>query len=80
MGEAISYSLSNREALNRYLEDGELAATCKDHGIDPFLYLRDVFERIAAHPASRIDEFLPDRWLQIRQSEGSGPHTSPAAQ
>ena len=119
MGEAISYSLSNWDALNRYLEDGELAidnnraerilrgpvvgrnnwlffgsdrggrtaatlmslvATCKDHGIDPFLYLRDVFERIAAHPASRIDEFLPDRWRQIRQAEGAEPHTSPAAQ
>jgi transposase len=110
MGEAISYSLSNWDALNRYLEDGELAidnnraervlrgpvvgrnnwlffgsdrggrtaavlmsfvATCKDHGIDPFLYLRDVFERISAHPASRIEDLLPDRWLAIRQAEAA---------
>jgi hypothetical protein len=28
-----------------------LIATCQRHRIDPFAYLRDVFERIDAHPA-----------------------------
>ena len=37
-------------------------ATCKRLHIDPFAYLRDVFERISAHPASRLSEFLPDQW------------------
>jgi hypothetical protein len=38
-------------------------ATCKDLKMDPFIYLRDVLERISAHPMSRLDERLPDRWL-----------------
>ncbi len=36
--------------------------TCKRLQIDPFAYLRDVFERISAHPAHRLDDLLPDRW------------------
>jgi len=103
MGQAISYTLGNWEAFNRYLEDGDLAidnnraeralrgpvvgrgnwtffgsdeggkraaillslvSTCKDHKIDPFLYLRDLFQRIAFHPMNRLDELLPDRWLE----------------
>jgi transposase len=38
------------------------STTCKRLGIDPFTYLRDIFDRISAHPASRLDELLPDRW------------------
>ena len=103
MANAIGYSLRNWEALNRYLEDGDLewdngraeralkipaigrrnwlffgsdrggktaailasfTATCKDLKIDPFLYLRDILERISAHPARKLDELLPDRWLE----------------
>jgi len=100
-GQAISYALSNWEALTRYCEDGDLEidnngaeralrgialgrknwmffgsdtggrtaavltsfiTTCKRVDIDPFAYLRDVFDRIAAHPAHRIEELLPDKW------------------
>ena len=100
-GQAISYALSNWEALTRYCEDGNLEidnngaeralrgialgrknwmffgsdtggrtaavltsfiTTCKRVDIDPFAYLRDVFHRIAAHPAKRIEELLPDNW------------------
>jgi len=39
-----------------------LIATAKRHHIDPFAYLRDVFARISAHPQSRLEELLPDRW------------------
>jgi transposase len=39
-----------------------LIATCDRHGVDPFVYLRDVLTRIAAHPASRLADLLPDRW------------------
>jgi transposase len=39
-----------------------LIASCKLCGIDPFLYLRDVLERISTHPASRIDELTPPQW------------------
>jgi transposase len=107
MGQAIGYALGNWEALNRYLDDGDLewdngraeralkipaigrknwlffgsdrggrtaailtsfTATCKDLKIDPFVYLRDVLERISEHPMSRLEELLPDRWLAEQTS------------
>jgi transposase len=40
--------------------------TCKNLGIDPFVYLRDVLERISTHPARRIEELLPDKWKKER--------------
>jgi transposase len=39
-----------------------LVATCKAHGIDPWAYLRDVFERIPTHPNRRRAELLPRQW------------------
>lgn len=45
-----------------------LCTTCKTLGIDPQAYLRDVLDRISTHPASRIDELLPDRWQALRQA------------
>ena len=39
-----------------------LVASCEANGKNPWLYLRDVLTRIGTHPASRIDELLPDRW------------------
>jgi transposase len=104
-GQAISYTLSNWAALERYSEDGDLeidnnraerslrgvavgrknwmffgsdnggrtaalltslVATCKRHHMDPFAYLREVFERINAHPKNRLEELLPDQWLAAR--------------
>jgi transposase len=44
-----------------------LIATCKRHGIDPFDYLRDLFERLPAHPAKDRQDFLPDRWKALRE-------------
>jgi len=106
-GQAISYTLSNWAALERYCDDGDLeidnngaerslrgvavgrknwmffgsdnggrtaatltslVATCRRHHMDPFAYLRDVFERINAHPKNRLEEFLPDRWLAARSA------------
>jgi transposase len=40
--------------------------TCKRLGIDPFAYLRDIFERISAFPVSRLAELLSDKWLAAR--------------
>ena len=45
-----------------------LCTTCKNLGIDPQAYLRDVLDRISTHPAKRIDELLPDRWQELRQA------------
>lgn len=43
--------------------------TCKRNRIDSFTYLRDVFERISAHPMNRLEDLLPDRWKASRQAE-----------
>ena len=43
-----------------------LIATSKRLGVDPFAYLRDLFERISAHPKSRLAELLPDQWKAVR--------------
>jgi transposase len=43
-----------------------LTASCKQLGIDPFEYLRDVFQNISTHPKSRLDELLPDKWSSAR--------------
>jgi transposase len=36
--------------------------TCKRLEINPFMYLRDVFDRISAHPVKRLEDLLPDNW------------------
>jgi transposase len=43
-------------------------ATCKHLGIDAFAYLRDLFERLATHPAERLEELLPHCWQAARQT------------
>src|SRR4029078_3564794 len=48
-----------------------LCTTCKDLGIDPQAYLRDVLNRISTHPARRIEELLPDRWRGARHDAGN---------
>lgn len=42
-----------------------LIASCKLCQIDPFVYLRDVLERINTHPAHRIDELTPPQWKEL---------------
>jgi transposase len=39
-----------------------LITTSKRLGLNPFAYLRDIFERIGAHPQSRLADLLPDQW------------------
>jgi hypothetical protein len=43
-----------------------LCTTCKNLGVDSQAYLRDVLDRVSTHPASRIEELLPDRWQASR--------------
>jgi transposase len=44
-------------------------ASCKRLHIDPFAYLRDVFERISSHPIHRLHELLPDQWEAARKAQ-----------
>ena len=39
-----------------------LVQSARLHGHDPWAYLKDVLERLLAHPNHRIDELLPHRW------------------
>jgi transposase len=39
-----------------------LVQSARLNGHDPYVYLRDVLERLPMQPASRIDELLPHRW------------------
>jgi len=47
-----------------------LIASAKRHGLDPFVYLRDVLARISDHPSNKLHELLPDYWKLA--------HTAPA--
>jgi hypothetical protein len=39
-----------------------LTTTCKRLGVDPFEYLRELFQRISTHSQSNRDDLLADRW------------------
>jgi transposase len=45
-----------------------LIHSAKLNGLDPYVYIREVLERLPTTPASRIGELLPHRW----QPSGSG--------
>lgn len=42
-----------------------LVASCERHEVNPVEYLTDVLMRIQFHPASQIDDLLPNRWTAI---------------
>ena len=46
-----------------------IIGTARLNGIEPFAYLRTVFERIADHPINRIDELLPWRLMPAEHVE-----------
>lgn len=39
-----------------------MIATCQRHAVNPVEYLKDVLTRIAAHPANKLRELMPDHW------------------
>lgn len=43
-----------------------LLHSAKLHGHDPWVYLKDVLERLPMHPNHRIEELLPHRWTPTR--------------
>ena len=46
-----------------------LVQSAKLNGHDPWAYLKDVLERLLAHPNNRIDELLPHRWQPIERQQ-----------
>lgn len=43
-------------------------ASCQRAGVDPFIWLKDVLSRIAAHPITRLAELLPHNWAPAAQA------------
>jgi hypothetical protein len=43
--------------------------TCRRHNKDPFEYVKDVLKRLPSATNAQIDDFLPDRWKAIRESQ-----------
>jgi transposase len=52
----------SHEAAQRSAMLYSLMGTCKLHGINPFVWLKDVLSRIATHPINKIEELLPHHW------------------
>ena len=42
-----------------------LIVTCKMQGIDPAIYLVDVLQRIAIHPAKQVEDLTPRVWKDL---------------
>ena len=58
----------SHEAAQRSAMLYSLLGTCKLHGINPFLWLRDVLNRIPAHHINKIKELLPHNWKPTNSS------------
>ena len=43
-----------------------LVQTCKHLQVNPFVYLRDVIERVSTHPARLVLELTPRQWKRLR--------------
>ena len=41
-------------------------ASCQRASVDPFVWLKDVLSRIAAHPVTRLTELLPHNWASTQ--------------
>ena len=39
-----------------------VVSICQRHGHDPFVYLRDVLERLPDQSRDQLADLLPDRW------------------
>jgi hypothetical protein len=48
-----------------------LVQTCKHLQLNPFVYLRDVIERVSTHPARLVMELTPREWKRLRQVSGA---------
>jgi len=50
-----------------------LVVSCRELGIDPWAYLRDVIDRVSTHPASRVAELTPRGWKAARAAGAGAP-------
>jgi transposase len=43
-----------------------LLGSCKMHGIDPNIWLKDILTRLPMHPINKIKELLPHNWKPLQ--------------
>jgi len=55
----------SHEAAQRSAVLYSLLGTCKLHEANPFLWLKDVLQRIGTHPINKIADLLPHNWQPI---------------
>jgi transposase len=55
-----------------------VVSSCQRHGHDPFVYLRDVLERLPNLPQDRLADLLPDRWSLSKPPDAPSPESAPA--
>ena len=45
-----------------------LIASCRNMGINPWIYLKDVLDRLPAYPAGRVDDLIPGVWEPLEKN------------
>ena|SRR5665213_1875346 len=55
---AGNHDAAKRSAMLYSLTD----TCCKLHNINPYIWLRDILQRITAHPINKIEDLLPHNW------------------
>ena len=51
-----------------------LIQTAKLNSLNPQEYLRNILERIAEHPINKIDQLLPQNWIENNENIGQHRH------
>jgi len=55
----------SHEAAQRSAMLYSLLGSCKLHDINPFVWLKDVLQRLPAYPINKIEELLPQNWKPV---------------
>lgn len=53
-----------------------LVQSCREHGISPLLYLRDVLHAVSVTPASRVAELTPLGWIRSHERRARSAATT----
>ena len=55
----------SHEAAQRSAVLYSLLGTCKLHDVNPFVWLKDVLQRIGVHPINKVADLLPHNWQPL---------------
>jgi transposase len=61
----------SHEAAGRAAGIYSLLATCKQHGVNPYEWLRDILMKVKTHSGDQLDELLPHSWQAVPREEAS---------